>query len=98
MKITPAKDYKKPLYAIGIAAAIMTVAVTGCGGQVSYAGDTQVQTQEAEATRFCKQDGDEVVLGGEAELPPDYFDETEKPTASLELSGAVGIIEPSETK
>lgn len=30
MKITPAKDYKKPLYALGLATAIMAVAVTGC--------------------------------------------------------------------
>ena len=30
MKITPAKDYKKPLYAVGLAATVMTMAVTGC--------------------------------------------------------------------
>ena len=30
MKITPAKDYKKPRYAIGISAAIMALSVTGC--------------------------------------------------------------------
>ena len=30
MKITPAKDYKKPLYAIGIMTTLMAVTVTGC--------------------------------------------------------------------
>jgi hypothetical protein len=30
MKITPSKDYKKPLYAIGIAAAIAAAGLTGC--------------------------------------------------------------------
>ena len=30
MKIKPLKNYKKPLYAIGLSAAIMAVALTGC--------------------------------------------------------------------
>ena len=30
MKITPTKDYKKPLYALGLATAMIAVAVTGC--------------------------------------------------------------------
>ena len=30
MKIKPLKDYKKPLYAIGVGTAIMAVALTGC--------------------------------------------------------------------
>ena len=30
MKITPTKDYKKPLYALGLAPAMIAVAVTGC--------------------------------------------------------------------
>ena len=30
MKITPTKDYKKPLYALGLAKAMIAVAVTGC--------------------------------------------------------------------
>ena len=29
MKITPAKDYKKPLYAVGIAASLMAVTDAG---------------------------------------------------------------------
>ena len=30
MKITPTKDYKKPLYALGLTTAMIAVAVTGC--------------------------------------------------------------------
>ena len=50
MKITQSKDYKKPLYAIGIAAALTAVAVTGCGGskQVQYAGELQPETEISE--------------------------------------------------
>ena len=103
MKITPAKNYKKPLYAIGIAAAIMTVAATGCTGPVQYAGNEVVCTNETQATnptRYYKQDGDEVILGGEAEMPiidEDFTDETEETTAPIELSGSVTIVEPDET-
>ena len=103
MKITPAKNYKKPLYAIGIAAAIMTVAVTGCTGPVQYAGNEVVctnETKETSPTRYYKQDGDEVILGGEAEMPiidEDYTDETKETIAPIELSGVVSIVEPDET-
>ena len=50
MKITQSKDYKKPLYAIGIAAALTAVAVTGCGGSepVQYAGELQPETEISE--------------------------------------------------
>ena len=104
MKITPAKDYKKPLYAIGIAATIMAVAVTGCTKPVQYAGDEVVctdETKETNPTRYYKQDGDEVILGGEAEMPivdfTDETDETKETVAPIELSGVVSIAEPDET-
>ncbi|MBR3279824.1 MAG: hypothetical protein IKG01_13120 [Lachnospiraceae bacterium] len=91
MKITPAKDYKKPLYAIGVTAAIMAVSVTGCtdfasgfkGGtketeQVDLAGAADILTDE---TTYCKRDADdEPVLAGE-----------------VELDGDVAITEPYET-
>ena len=50
MKITQSKDYKKPLYAIGIAAALTAIAVTGCGGSkpVQYAGELQPETEISE--------------------------------------------------
>ena len=57
MKITPAKDYKKPLYAIGIAAAIMALSVSGCtdpntGKPVDYAGDIDVRPTETTEVRL----------------------------------------------
>lgn len=103
MKIAPAKNYKKPLYAIGIAAAIMTVAVTGCTEPVDYAGNEVIHTNETQETSYHKIDGDEVILGGEAELPPDYYDmgddpdETEETARPVELGGAAQVQEPYET-
>ena len=92
MKITQSKDYKKPLYAIGIAA-FTAVAVTGCGGNkvVDYAGDLQPMTEATDEEKTCsketsplysKPDGDEVVLAGETEIEyagdvTEYTDETE---------------------
>ena len=42
MNIQPAKDYKKPLYAIGLAATVMLTGVSGCRNddRLKYAGDT----------------------------------------------------------
>ena len=93
MKITQSKDYKKPLYAIGIAAALTAVAVTGCGGSkpVEYAGDIQPMTEATDEEKTCsketsllysKPDGDEVVLAGETTIEyagdvTEYTDETE---------------------
>lgn len=93
MKITQSKDYKKPLYAIGIAAAFTAVAVTGCGGSkpVDYAGDIQPMTEATDEEKNCsketsplysKPDGDEVVLAGETTIEyagdvTEYTDETE---------------------
>ena len=59
MNIQPAKDYKKPLYAIGLAATVMLTGVSGCRNddRLKYAGDTagppttQVQ-YEGETTVF----------------------------------------------
>ena len=77
MKIVQTKDYKKPLYAVGIAAALTAMAVTGCGGNpVDYAGDIQVVTEPTEEVQlagevapddmksektYCKPDADETV-------------------------------------
>ena len=47
MRISPLKDYKKPLYAIGIAAAIAATALTGCG-EVEYAGTADTKPTESE--------------------------------------------------
>ena len=58
MKISQSKNYKKPLYALGLAA-MMTVAATGCTDPVGYAGDEQVMTEECEdATEAKKEEND----------------------------------------
>ena len=68
MKISPLKNYKKPLYAIGIAAAIAATALTGCG-EVEYAGTTDTKPTESE-----------VELSGDvAMVPEETTSETEKP-------------------
>ena len=60
MKITQAKNYKKPLYAIGLAATIMAASVSGCtdpGKGPDYAGGMDVRPTETT----------EVQLAGEVE-------------------------------
>ncbi|SDX60142.1 hypothetical protein SAMN02910264_00270 [Ruminococcaceae bacterium YAD3003] len=104
MKITPAKNYKKPLYAIGIAAALsMTaMATTGC---IGYAGGLETTVQETEETQkdgtvdgktnktYCKPDGDDVVLAGDVRLEGEATVETE-----VELDGDVIVnTNPVET-
>lgn len=56
MKITQSKDYKKPLYAIGIAAALTAAAVSGCSFPgVELAGET---TTTAPSETEVEIDGD----------------------------------------
>ena len=102
MKITQAKDYKKPLYAVGIAAALTALAVTGCGDNpgksgksVDYAGDIQVVTE------YSKPDGDIVELAGATDVytePTDETVETESrysdPDDDVRLDGGVEFYEP----
>ena len=102
MKITQAKDYKKPLYAVGIAAALTALAVTGCGDNpgksgkpVDYAGDIQVVTE------YSKPDGDIVELAGDTDVytePTDETVETEsrysKPDDDVRLEGGVEFEDP----
>ncbi len=103
MKITPAKDYKKPLYAVGIAASLMAVTVTGCTdfsfgsnngknkpGTVDYAGDIDVRPDE---TDYCKKDADnELILDGEIELEGEIAEsEPENTVEPVELEGGVSI-------
>lgn len=68
MRISPLKDYKKPLYAIGIAAAIAATALTGCG-EVESAGTADTRPTESE-----------VELSGDvAMVPEETATETVKP-------------------
>ena len=52
MKITSIKNYKKPLYAIGLSAVIMAVAITGCTkpekGDVQLGGAAELREDEQE--------------------------------------------------
>ena len=68
MKISPLKDYKKPLYAIGIAAAIAATALTGCG-EVEYAGTADTKPTESQVE----------LSGNVAMVPEETTSETEKP-------------------
>ena len=92
MKITKAKNYRKPLYAIGLAAAI-AVAVTACGDDnVQLAGDVPTATTT-----------EEVQLAGEATPGADDIDYTEptdysKPDGDeVRLAGDVEFFDPDLT-
>ena len=84
MKVTQSRDYKKPLYALGLAAAI-AVTVTACGNEpVQLAGDTAgpeptesttmlggettIDTDYTEPTDLTKYDGDDVALAGDVDF------------------------------
>ena len=57
MKITPSKNYKKPLYAIGIAAALTAAAISGCADPVvQVTGETT--TSSAPTETEVQLDGD----------------------------------------
>lgn len=98
MKIIQTKDYKKPLYAIGVAVALTAIAVTGCGEDkpVYYAGDIQPMTETT----------DEVELEGETTVEyagdvTEYTDETEpvntrQSTERVTLDGGVEFADPGQ--
>lgn len=84
MKLLQSRDYKKPLYALGLAAAI-AVTVTACGNEpVQLAGDTAgpeptesttmlggettIDTDYTEPTDLTKYDGDDVALAGDVDF------------------------------
>ena len=55
MKITPSKNYKKPLYALGLTAALAAATLTGCtdpGKPVDYAGDVDTRPTETTEVRL----------------------------------------------
>ena len=98
MKIIKTKGYKKPLCAIGVAAALTAIAVTGCGDDkpVYYAGDLQPMTETT----------DEVELEGETTVEyagdvAEYTDETEpvntrQSTERVTLDGGVEFADPGQ--
>lgn len=93
MKITHAKDYKKPLYAIGLAATIMATAVSGCtdpGKGPDYAGGMDVRPTETTEVRLEGEVGESFTETSETRLE----DETKtRPsmTTKVKLDGGVPI-------
>lgn len=104
MKITPAKNYKKPLYAIGVTAALMAVTVTGCtdfslgikGGtketeQVDLAGAADIRTDE---TTYCKKDADdEPVLAGDVAIEGEIAVEEDDDTKMINFFETKPVLE-----
>lgn len=105
MKITPSKDYKKPLYAIAVAATIAAVSLTGCGSKDE--GPTRrhrdngrpikpVETEETEPTVRIE---DPVRLDGLLPVETDVFPQptrTTEPDEELVLAGEATIAEPED--
>lgn len=83
MKINPSKDYKKPLYAIGLAAAIAvsSLALTGCENPMDSVGDFYTPGLIAfdidETTSGHKYDADATL---ESDIPTDAPDEVNETT------------------
>jgi len=84
MKITPAKDYKKPLYALGLATAIMAVAVTGCTDP-----DSKIKTRR----HSHRTKNTEVQLAGETDIgyAGDISVEVPPTTDDLQLAGETEV-------
>ena len=85
MKIDPKHDYKKPLYAAGIATLIGATALfgTACGPQIAGGmtiAETEVQL-EGEAQTV---ETEEVVLMGETTIDPNAPDEENEAVCSVE--------------
>ena len=81
MKIDPKHDYKKPLYAIGVATLIGATALfgTACGSNEN--------TGRTKSNRDTKPEGTEVRLAGEETIDPGY----------VELDGDVAVVETDPT-
>ena len=85
MKIDPKHDYKKPLYAAGIATLIGATALfgTACGPQIAGGMDiveTEVQLEGEAQTA----ETEEVVLMGETTIDPNAPDEKNEAVCSVE--------------
>lgn len=99
MKITPSKNYKKPLYAIGIAATIAAISLTGCTdpGRIDYAGEISTATTETDHVRLTGEVADtdptEVELDGDVAIA-----EPTKSTAKPVITAGIvpNNIDPNE--
>ena len=90
MKITQSRDYKKPLYAIGLTTALVATAVTGCG-PIGYAGGLEIQTSETT---------EEVQLSGEVDISNDGSDctTTDESQEGVQLDGDIAIEQTSSER
>ena len=91
MKLLQSRDYKKPLYALGLAAAI-AVTVTACGNEpIQLMGDTTT----AETTEDVQLAGD-----GETTIDTDYTEPTDLTKYDgddVALAGDVEFFDPDAT-
>ena len=99
MKIVPVKNYKKPLYAVGVATCVVACAIAGCKDPketeeiIELDGDVAIETSETD-----------VELAGEETVDPAWTcgtDETDgtDETSELILDGEVEVADPtSESK
>ena len=81
MKIVPSKNYRKPLYAVGLAAVMLTTAVTGCTDIVRTDGDTTCETTE------------EIALAGDVVVSTDGTTEPMETEEPVVLDGEVDVCE-----
>ena len=100
MKIDPKHDYRKPLYAVGVAALVGATAMfgTACGPRtagetttaesgVKLGGDTTTtETSDVELDGEVAIETDEVELAGEETIETDY----------VELDGDVAVCDPTD--
>ncbi len=98
MKIAQSRDYKKPLYALGISAALLATTVTGCGNPAGKdPSPTKGSGTRTMSEFYSKYDADkEIALGGdvyiegEASGPVDYEGE-ETICTEVGLDGDVSV-------
>ena len=85
MKIDPKHDYKKPLYAAGIATLIGATALfgTACGPQIA-GGITIAETEVQLGGETQTVETEEVVLMGETTIDPNAPDEKNEAVCSVE--------------
>ncbi len=90
MKIDPKHDYRKPLYAAGVAALVGATAMFGTAGGPSgprTAGETTTcETSDVELDGEVAIETDEVELAGEEIIETDY----------VELDGDVAVCDPTD--
>ncbi len=93
MKITQAKNYRKPLYAIGLATVIMAASVSGCtdpGKGPDYAGGMDVRPTETTEVQLAGEVEERITETSETK----FKDETKiRPsmTTKVKLEGGVPI-------